>query len=70
MRKKRRNQGMKPLCMETCLGLCMESMETCLGLCMEIPPCLGLGRKNPNQSVFLGCLKFVLRLVCFWLNDF
>ena len=19
---------------------------------MEIPPCLGLGRKNPNQSVF------------------
>ena len=20
--------------------------------CMEIPSCLGLGRKNPNQSVF------------------
>ena len=20
--------------------------------CMEIPPCLGLGRKNPIQSVF------------------
>ena len=37
---------------------------------MEIPHCLGLGRKNPNQSVFLGCLKFILRLVCFWLNDF
>ena len=39
--------------------------------CMEIPPCLDLGRKNPNQSVFFFfCLKFVLRLVCFWLNDF
>ena len=39
---------------------------------MEIPPCLDLGRKNPNQSVFFFfccCLKFVLRLVCFWLND-
>ena len=43
----------------------------CMGTkCMEIPPYLGLGRKNPNQSVFLVCLKFVLRLVCFWLNDF
>ena len=38
--------------------------------CMEIPFCLGLGRKNPIQSVFLGCLKFVLRLVCFLLSDF
>ena len=38
---------------------------------MKIPHCLGLVRKNPNQSVFFfGCLKFVLRLVCFWLNNF
>ena len=53
---------------------CMETIcvwNICMGtICMEIPPCLDLGRKNPNQSVFLGCLKFVLRLVRFWLNDF
>ena len=39
--------------------------------CMEIPLCLGLGWKNPNQSVFFFFFfKFVLRLVCFWLNNF
>ena len=43
-------------------------------MCMEYlygnPSLSSLGRKNLNQSVFLGCLKFVLWLVCFWLNDF
>ena len=28
--------------------------------CMEIPPCLVLGRKNPNKSVFFGLFE-----VCF-----
>ena len=36
----------------------------CMGTkCMEIPPCLGLGRKNPNQSVFLVCFEVGLFLV-------
>ena len=30
---------------------------------MEIPSCLGLSRKNPNQSVFLGCFEVGLFLV-------
>ena len=28
--------------------------------CMEIPPCLGLGRKNPNKTIFFGLFE-----VCF-----
>ena len=33
---------------------------------MEIPPCLGLGMKNPNQSVFFFFFFFLgLFEVCF-----
>ena len=60
------NTSMEPICMDYLYGTLVWNT------CMEIPPCLGLGRKNPIQSVFffLGCSKFFLRLVCFWLNDF
>ena len=38
--------------------------------CMEIPPCLVWVGRILIKVFFLGCLKFVLWLVCFWLNDF
>ena len=32
---------------------------------MEIPHCLGLGRKNPNQSVFFGLFEVCFEVVLF-----
>ena len=36
---------------------------------MEISHCLGLGRKNPNPSVFFGLFKVCFEVVLFLVND-
>ena len=37
---------------------------------MEIPPCLALGWKNHNQSVFSGLFEVCFEVSLLWLKDF